>query len=301
MKRQTLFLSTLLSAGILVHTVPALAADSITTSTVKTAGAPLSKDAINDPRVAAHNFVEHVNYARVALAMKNSTLAGQHITQARNMMVLIKSASSEQRRITNVTSGRIVYQYDTDYKYHYFPIQNDALQTGPMQLKEISNGPVWAKNELAVSDADIVYLTLDLSGDKPQGYLDAASKALTAKQFKEADNQLAMLTDAVVTVDSRVSVPGDKARDNIALTRSFMAAKNYDGARYALKHADEALDEMQRDDTYTPHHTNIAAMRLEVSTLQDRLEKKDPTLLQETDAQLKKWWGELKTWSKKEY
>ncbi len=296
MKTQNLLMTTILSTGIILYgAVPSYAADAITTGTVKTATTPISKAAMADPKVAASSFVEHVNYARVALAMKNPDIAKQHITQARNMVTLIKSATVEQRRISEVESGRLVYQYDTAYKYHYFPIQ-----TGRVKVKQMDSGPIWAKNDLAVTDADVVYLTLDLTGDKAETYLNDTEVAITRNDLKEADNQLAKLTELVVTVDNKVSVPSDKARDNLALARNFIAGKNYDGARYALTHADEALDEMQRDDNYAARRPNIIAMRKDVSNLQGYITKKDPNMIEKADAKLDTWWNELKSWSKNE-
>lgn len=296
MKTTTLLLTTVLSTGLVLgYTLPSFSADSITTSTIKTAVAPVSAGAIADPRVAATSFVEHINYARVALAMKNTVLATHHITQARNMMTLIKDTPTEKLRMTEVGAGRVVYQYDTEYKYYYFPIQ-----TGPVEVKQIDNGPVWAKNDLAVTDADIVYLSLDLTGNKASDFLTAADTAITAGKLKDADVQLAKLTEAVVSVDSKATVPSVKAADNIALARNFIAGKNYDGARYALKHADVALDEMQKDDSYKEHRAEIISMRKDVSDLQGYITKKDPTMIQKADAKLAKWWTDMKAWTKSE-
>jgi hypothetical protein len=271
----------------------AYAADSITTSTVKTATSPITKKEMADPRVAATSFVEHVNFARVALAMKNTDLARQHITQARNMVTVIKSATVEQRVITEVESGRIVYQYDTEYKYHYFPIQ-----TGPVQVKTVDSGPVWATNDLAVTDADIVYLTLDLTGDKAEIHLGEAEAALTVNDLKLADEHLAQLTEAVVTVDSKIAMPSVKAHDNIALARNFIAGRNYEGAHYALKHADDALNEMQKDNNNKARLADLTAMRQDVRNLQEYIAKKDPTMIQKANAKMDKWWKELNNWGK---
>lgn len=290
MKMKILLITTILSSAIIL---PAYAADSITTATVKQASLPISNAEIADPRVAASTFVEHVNYARVALAMKNTDLAKQHIIEARNVAAFVKDTPTEKLRITEVQSGRIIYQYETEYKYHYFPIN-----TGPVQVKKIDNGSMWAKNSLAVTDADIVYLSLDLTGNKVEAYLTASEAAITAGNLKEADKQLAKLTDAVVSVDSKASVPSDKAHDNIALARNFLAEKNYDGASYALKHADEALDEMLKADAYKEHRTEIVSMRKDVSDLQSYIAKKDPTMIQKADAKMDKWWKDLKSWSK---
>ena len=294
MKTKILLMTTIMSTGLMLTNIyDSYAADSITKSTINTANSPMTNEEISDPRVAANSFVEHVNYARVALAMKSVDIAKQHISQARNMSIIANNATADQRLAIQLPSGRIVYQYDTEYKYHYFPIQ-----TGPVQVKKISSGSVWAKNSLAVTDADIVYLTLDLKGDKAEKYLKASENAIEAGNLKEADNQLAMLTDAVVTVDLRASVPGDKAHDNIALARNFIAGENYDGASYALKHADEALDKMQKSKVYKDFRTEISSMRKDVKDLQDYIAKKDPTMIRKADNKLESWLNNMKIWAK---
>lgn len=290
---RTLLITTILSATLTFGGAASYAADTITAGTVKTATAPISKAEMADPRVAATSFVEHVNFARVALAMKNADLAKQHMTQARNMVTVIKSATVEQRVVTEVESGRIVYKYDTEYKYHYFPIQ-----TGPVQVKKIDNGPVWATNDLAVTDADIVYLTLNLTDDKAETHLNQAEAAITAGNLKSADNHLAQLTEAVVTVDSKVAMPSVKAHDNIALARNFIVGRNYEGASYALKHADDALDEMQKDNNNKARLSDIMVMRKDVSNLQEYIAKKDPTMIQKANAKMEQWWKDLNNWSK---
>jgi hypothetical protein len=293
MKTNTLLMSTLLTAAAIFGSPDAsIAQGNITTDTMKKPAVMPVKEL--DPRVAASSFVEHINYARVALAMKNPSLAKQHISEARNMITLIKNSATEQRLITSVESGRIVYKYDTEFKYHYFPVQ-----TGPVEVKQLSNGPLWAKNDLAVTDADIVYLTLDLRGNKADNYLIEAEAAIAATNYRIADGRLAMLTQAVVTVDSKVALPLDKATDNIALSRHFMAAKNYEGAGFALKHADDALDVLEKLEGSPMRKADISMMRKEVSEMQAELTKKDPNLYEKVDAKMNKWWLDIKTWYNK--
>lgn len=256
MKTRHLVITTILSTTLALGMSASYAADTITTGAVKTATSPITKVEMANPRVAATSFVEHVNFARVALAMKNIDLAKQHITKARNLVTVIKSATMEQRMITQVESGRIVYKYDTEHKYHYFPIQ-----TGPVQVKTMDSGPLWAMNDLVVTDADIVYLTLDLTDDKAETHINEAEAAITAGNLKLADDHLAQLTEAVLTVENKVAMPSVKAHDNIALARNFIAGRNYEGASYALKHADDALDEMQKDNNNKARLADITAMR----------------------------------------
>lgn len=295
MKTSTLLLTTILGTGILLAAAPSVhAADTITADTVATAAAPIPAAAIADPRVAAEAFIAHVNYARVALAMNNKELAQQHIVQARAMNAIVTSAQTEQRHVAHVEAGRVVYTFDTEHKYNYFPIDLRAVE-----FKEVSDGPLWAKNSLAVTDAEFVYLTLDLSNDKAESYLAAAEVAIAAGDLKQAQVKLGALTDAVVTIDAKVALPLDKARDNIGIAQNFVKAKNYDGARYALTHADEALDAMRQDDTFKTQRPAIIAMRQEITELRDIITRKDPTLLQKTGVQLDKWMKEVKSWASK--
>lgn len=268
--------------------------NSITANTTAVSNAPTAAETVTDPRIAAQGFIAHVNYARVALAMKNADLARQHIAHARTMSAIVTDAVTEQRHVTHVEAGRVVYDFDTEHKYNYFPVE-----AGPVEIKEVSDGPIWAKNSLAVSDAEIVYLTVDLSNDKAEGYLVAAETAITAGKLMDAEVKLGELTDAVVRVDDKVSVPIDKAHDNIGIAQNFIRGNNYDGARYALAHADEALNAMQKDDIYKTHRPEIIAMRQEVNDMRATVAKKDPSIMQKAGVTLDKWMNQVKSWGGK--
>ena len=293
MKTRTLFITTILSAG-LVLSIAACSnnADTITGHNAVTVNHPAADTAGENARDVAEDFVGHINYARIALAKNKGNRAEQHVAEARNLLAQLQNTTVEERRVERIESGRVVYNTTNDYKYHYFPIT-----TGPLEIKKMSHGPVWAKNDLAVTDADIVYLTVDLNGNNAAKRLNEAEADIKAGHLKAADNQLAQLTDEVVTVDEQTSVPLDKARDNIRLARNFVSSGNYTGARYALKHADDALDEMQNDNTYQTHRTAIITMRKEVKHLQVAIAAKDPGLAHKAVAKLDKWWSQLKDWS----
>ncbi len=295
MKRQKILLATFLNTAMCFGVTGAVyAADDITTNTINTAQESDSQMARDNPRVAAQNFVAHVNYARVALSMKNGELAMQHIRHARNMVAIILNAKTEQRTILNVEAGRVNYAFNTVHKYNYFPVV-----AGWTEVKEVTDGPLWAKDSLAVSDAEIVLLTLDLTNDKAETYLAAAESAINSGKLADAQEKLGELTDAVVKVEDKVSNPVSRAHDNIGIAKSFILAKNYDGARFALSHAADALDEMQKDDVYKARRDGIVAMRKEVSDLNVIIVKKDPSLLDNTSKQLEKWMSELKQWASK--
>jgi len=294
MKTHALLITTLLSTTIFLGiTACSHKADTLTNGNARTDVYANNNTAGVDhtARDEAENFIGHINYARVALGRNRSDRAEGHIAEARKDMDQMKSLTIEQRKIANIESGRVVYSYNTDFKYHYFPID-----TGAIEVKKMGHGPVWAKNDLAVLDAEVVYLTVDLSSYTADTRLDNAEADIKAGKLKAADRELAKLTDEVVTVDNVTPEPLDMARDNIVLTSNFIASGNYTGARYALKHADSALHEMQKDDTYSEHQADITAMRRNIKYLQNELTKKNPSMMQKADAKLGKWWSELKSW-----
>ena len=293
MHTRALFIATILSSTMLVtacsNKPDALTSGKVRTDTYANDGSSYEHVA----RDAAEDFIGHINYARVELAKNKGDRAEQHIVEARGDMDQMKALTIEQRKVTRMESGRIVYGYDLDYKYHYFPIK-----TGAIEVKKMGHGPIWAKNDLAVLDAKVVYLTVDLSNYTADTRLDNAEKDIKAGKLKAADVELAKLTNEVVTVDDSTPMPIDMARDNIVLTSNFIASENYTGARYALKHADSALREMQKDDTYSVHQANITAMRKDIHGLRSELTKKNPTLMQKTDTKLSKWWSDLRSWNR---
>jgi hypothetical protein len=109
MKINTLLITTILCTSALFGcNTEMFTKEDITTQTTKTATSKtVTKNTSGvNARAAASGFVEHVNYARVALKMKDIDLAENHIDQASNMISLIKGTSVQERSITGVSSGR---------------------------------------------------------------------------------------------------------------------------------------------------------------------------------------------------
>jgi hypothetical protein len=268
--------------------------DAITPNNVKVTAIdrPVINEIANNLRVSAENFMVFTNYARIALAKKNGTMAKIDVAEARNIITLIKSQTSGERKVAGMASGRIRYRENTAYPYHYFPIE-----TGEIEVKNLKTGPPWAKNELAVADAEIVTITVNFTGDAADKRLDAANTAIDNGNLKSADTQLAKLIDIAVTIDKEVADPLDKATGNIALARHFVLSGNYNGASYALTHADEALNSMQQDDAYQIHRADIIAMRKSLRHLQKSLIQENQPPMQKTDEKLHHCWSELKGWN----
>lgn len=109
------------------------------------------------------------------------------------------------------------------------------MEAGPVEVKKIGNGLLWTNSKgVAVTDAKIVYLSFDLSNDKAEKGLEEAWQELEMSNARKAQSALEKLIGDFVNVDTTIDLPLDKAIDNIVLTRSFLASKNYDGARICL-------------------------------------------------------------------
>lgn len=244
-----------------------------------------------DMNLASQRFVESVNYARIALAMNDPALAKKHIAKARAQVAILKAGAEKGPEMKSFRTSRVHYEYDTRYKDHYFPIA-----AGPVAVKKVRSGPLWADTKgVAVTDAEIVYLTLNIDDDEVDERLDAAIVAIEKNDLTDAQSHLGEMIGDVVEVDESVDTPLDKARDNIGLTRQFIATRNYDGARFALCHADDALDDMEDDKRYINRRTVVESMRKEVKGLKEQIALKDPTALNKVDRTLEKWWKELRS------
>jgi hypothetical protein len=287
-------LATTVLAGGLMLSDGALAEDQSTNTTTNTTTTNTQNETAAatqvDVRAPAQRFIQDVNYARVALAMKDPAQAKDYINQARNQLTTLKNVSVDERQVSRVQSGRLIYREQPNTRNFYFPIE-----TGPVNIRKVDTGPFWAPNKgAAVTDAEIVYITLDLNNDKADQRLNEATSQIDRNEFAAAQSTLESLMNQVVKEDNAVAMPHEKARDNLALARTFIAQRNYDGARYSLNHAKDALDEMEKSARYSDRKDRVLAMRQEVDRMQGDIKRNDPTVLEKADAKIQQWWEDLK-------
>ena len=80
----------------------------------------IPEEVANNPRLAAERFIQHVNYARISLSLKNPKQAQQHIAAARDMTEILKKTSENNRTVHGMQSGRLIYKNDpTEHSYVY--------------------------------------------------------------------------------------------------------------------------------------------------------------------------------------
>ncbi len=235
----------------------------------------------------AQDFIQYVNYARGAIAMKQYQVAKDNLVAAKTRIDDLKDVTNEDRRANQVQFGKVSNAGGANY---YYPIT-----TGPIQVKNVKSGPFWAGHKgIAVTDAEMVYLTLDLNDNRISEHLNSAISNLDKKNYATAQSDLASINDLVVKEDSAVRTPLVKARDNLQLASSFIEYKNYDGARFALHHANSALKDAENDPAYTDRKQRIIELQQQFADLEAELRAKDPTVLQKAGDKVKSWWKELK-------
>lgn len=261
------------------------------TGTQTTAGATARAQV--EQRYAAESMIEHVNLARLALALKNKEEAAQHIQSAKSLAATLAGTENQIRK--RVQSGRFTYEYGDNTQEHYFPIAG-----GMIERKEFDTGPFWAEREgVAVKNAEVAYVSIAVDTKAATEKLNQAETALKDDNVNQASRALDDLVNTTVTAEKTEELPLVKAQDNLALAKGFLRAKNYAGARFALGHAEDAMEAMTSDQRYTQHDQRIQAIQSEVQQMQATLDKNDPSLLDKAEAKMNTWWEELKSWSDK--
>lgn len=289
MKTHHLFLSAfLLVAGFLSG--HAVFSQPLAPSSASTAEkAPVQ--AFAEERMASKNFIENINEAREDLTMRQDSLALEKIIMARKMLPIIARATPVQRRLTRVEFGGGLYENSLEKRKAYSPIETLSLE----DLSR-SGGPRWVKSTRKESDAKIIYVTLDLTDDKAVKYLDLAEHNITKGNIREAQIQLAELSDVVIKVDDAVPL-AIQARDYVSLADNYISSNNFFGARISLEKAAVILDDMKNEDTYKPHHADIIALHKDIENMQMAFSKLDADQIKTASDSFKKWQQQLSRWA----
>ncbi len=245
---------------------------------------------------AATALVNQTSLARYALASNDATAAKTHIEAAKVAGDALAKLSSEERRVTGVRSGRVSYDIKTeDGAYFYYPVE-----TGTVTTKEVGSGPFWSSNKgLAVKDAELVYMTVDINGTEVQEDLNDALAEINKADMNDADEELADLLEDIITVEDRQEALAIKAKDNLQLTRDYLAAKNYDAARYPLKHAKSALEDMEGNKRYAAEQAAVQKYLKEVDRSEKIIAQKDPTAIEKLQKEWNTSWNDMKKWADK--
>lgn len=289
---KTLLIASTVLSSLMLSQVPVLAADNQNTK------AEVVVATSEAARQSAMGFVNRVNDARYALVSKDGLNAKKYVEAARLEADKLARLTSAERKITGIQSGRVLFNDDGDSDdsdiedYYYYPIE-----TGRIATKEVGAGPFWSNQKgLAVKDAELLYVTADLSIVNPQQQLDKAMARINANDLDDAQDILEDLVEDVIVVESSEQALAIKARDNLELTRNYMDAGNYEAARYPLKHAKSALKKMEGNDRYASQQGAVKKYLTDIDRYEKVIESKDPTALEKMKKDWNAMWDDMKKW-----
>lgn len=250
-----------------------------------------NKPPFAEERKAAQDFIENINEARRELTIKEPELAKQKIIMARNLLPLISRVKPSESRLTRVEFGGGLYADDLSQRKSYSPIETQSLENLTR-----SGGPRWVKNTRAESDAKIIYVTLNLKDGEARAYLERAEKYILAGNTKDAEVQLAEMSDRVIRIDDHVPTVV-QARDYIRLAENYISVSNFFGARHCLERTNELLEKMKTEDTYKAHRAGIISLYGDIRNLQTAFAQLDADQIKTAGESLRKWGGTLSSWA----
>ena len=284
-----MLMTTMIATGTSLSSVAYAANDIIASETGTKNVAPGMKG----ERESAAQFVHLLSQARYSINIKDTESATRFVREALNIGESLAKATAPVR---GVQTGRVDYDLNDDDDDHFY-----RIDAGAVTNKQVGLGPFWAdKKGLAVKDAEVVYLTVDLREADFREDLNEALKDLANNDLEDADDEISDVIEEVASIDAQESAPEIKARDNLELANHYMEAQNYDGARYPLKHARDALETMKNDDRFKGQETQINNYLSEIDKTEEVIAKKDPTALEKMQQNVESWWNDMKEWASAE-
>jgi hypothetical protein len=143
-----------------------------------------------------------------------------------------------------------------------------------------------------------VNVNISINPEKATAHLQAAKDKINGGDYKAADKELKGLLDESITETTATEQPLVKLQDNIYLARVLVRQENYDGARYAIKHAKDALNDYEKSLTTSESRADVDNMRQDIDTLNEIIARRDPDLLKKATDKVDAWWKKIKNWTR---
>jgi hypothetical protein len=240
---------------------------------------------------AIEQLLQHVSRAQLLIHLGDKAGASDHIQQALAITRNLESSAPEQRTRTNVRTGIVSYLTGKNRNDYIVPLLDNVEV-----IKTYTTGPFWSdKKGLAVKDVRAVNATIAIDPAQAAKRLQKASEYIAKDKFEDTSDELVKFQKSIVVEEKAVHLPLQQAREDLMLAQ-FMVQRNFfEGSRFALKHADDALDNVKP--ATDERKERVKAMRNEIKQLEKTLAQKDPTITDNAMAQIKKWGDELNTWA----
>lgn len=237
----------------------------------------------------AERLLESINRARLALAQNNLMASVQAIKDAQEISTTLDNDGDGVEK-ADIQTGHFIYYQGKHIAYHYyFPLNTElASLNGPEDTQ------YWSANGgTSVKDASTVNITVTFNTAETSKQLASAMHAVETFKNDEAQLILTKQVDDAIKVTSTQKLPLIKARDNIQLTRYFMAANDYAAARNALRQARDGLNEASKDKRYADNKDEIKGMGRDIVAISKDVASKDPSFIGRTAVTLENWWNSL--------
>lgn len=238
---------------------------------------------------SARKILGYASESRAALDDNNTQDAIDDLVMASEELGRIHDIKSYMEA-NGVMFGRVFYG---DSRSYYIPVADDTYA-----VRSYKQGPFWSgKKGMAVSDVQLVLVNISIDPEKAAQHIHTAQKDIAHKDYSKAQTELNDLLEESIRTVASSEQPFTRLQDNVYLTRVLLAQRNYDGARYALKHAKSALDDYAK--TLAKPDARVNSMKLEIEALDKTIQQRDPSMLKQAEQKVEKWWKELKSWSSK--
>lgn len=282
--------TSLIATGIAINDAShAIAADN--DNMAKGSNAPVATHSQNPLfEYSARKILGFISEARVAASNEQKEVAIAYIDESLRELNSIRNARN-YLEMMGVRFGRVLYGQESSY---YIPIADDTYA-----VRTYARGPFWASHKgIAVRDVEMVNVNISINPEKATAHLQAAKEKINGGDYKAADTELKDLLDESLTETTATDQPLAKLQDNIYLARILIRQENYDGARYALKHAKNALNDYEKSLATPESRANADNLRNDIDTLDETIQKRDPTLLKKAADKVDGWWKKLKSWTR---
>ena len=301
MKKLPLLLAATLLSGT-ISVLPAFAEDSTPSAPAKTmekvSPPPTSMEAtqkapaMNDKEkqeyksmlTEASQMMGHVAIANIALLHNLPDEATENVQKALTIATKLEGQTA-QLNADSMKLGKLSYHFVSGESHDYWlPVENNAFVVSSLDSEFMKS----KKPKAAAEDAQIVTTKITLNTKQVLNSLEKASRALSAKDYGNAQVALFNAMDSTISRETISELPLVTAQDNLVLAKELLKSKDFDGASYALNHAKNALADYKKD-AGKDKSAEAGKLQAEISALQKEMKTDKPSASAKIENHIENW------------
>lgn len=240
----------------------------------------------------AHKAMGQVELAALALSTGLPEAASEQIQKAEALVAQLEREAPALNPTRHFKYGKISYSEKDRPADYYVPLFDDVfLVSDYKEALHALEGP-----DREVTDARVVEVALSARLRDVQKALVSAEASIAARQYAVAAHALGRVFEGAIR-DERFDVePIWTVHDNLALAQNLIREQHYDGARFALQHARDGLEELGQGDSDATSKAGFKRMNDEVAKLETELRSQDPTIAARTESMFSSWRRSVSGW-----